>query len=65
MNHPTMQGKWLGFTPNMDVGRAKERFRERFGYEPKEVYHVPGLLLVGPIAEERDAVVPHVQRDAP
>jgi len=47
---------WLGFTPDSDVEWAKRRFREKYGYEPDKVVHVPNLILVGPVRKDDDNV---------
>lgn len=45
---------WLAFLPEVGEKKARERFQERFGYEPKRVLVHNGLLLAGPICKSEE-----------
>ena len=42
------------------IAVAAARFREKYGYPPREVILQRGLLWVGPVGEERPAQGPEV-----
>ncbi len=42
-------GWWLAFGATTDPERARRRFVERYGAEPREIVRAGPLLLVGPI----------------
>jgi len=51
---------WLCFTPDHDPKQAKERFIQKFGYEPEKVFVADGLLWVGPV--NVSDLLPHLGR---
>lgn len=53
---PRVRGLWLAFDRDEDPERARRRFRERYGQEPREVLRCGAVLLAGPIGEGREEV---------
>ena len=50
-----LSGYWLCFSPDTPQEKAAARFREKYGYPPREIVLQRGLLWVGPVGEERPA----------
>jgi hypothetical protein len=57
-NNGRLSGYWLCFSPDTPQEKAAARFREKYGYPPREVILQRGLLWVGPVGEERPAQGP-------
>ena len=60
-NNGRLPGYWLCFSPDTPQEKAAARFREKYGYPPREVILQRGLLWVGPVGEERPAQGPEPQ----
>jgi hypothetical protein len=50
-NNGRLPGYWLCFSPDTPQEKAAARFREKYGYTPREVILQRGLLWVGPVGE--------------
>ena len=50
-NNGRLPGYWLCFSPDTPQEKAAARFREKYGYPPREVILQRGLLWVGPVGE--------------
>ena len=51
-NNGRLSGYWLCFSPDTPQEKAAARFREKYGYPPREVIPQRGLLWVGPVGEQ-------------
>jgi hypothetical protein len=50
-NNGRLPGYWLCFSPDTPQEKAAARFREKYGYPPREIILQRGLLWVGPVGE--------------
>ena len=62
-NNGRLPGYWLCFSPDTPQEKAAARFREKYGYPPREIILQRGLLWVGPVGEERPAGSDVVQNE--
>ena len=64
-NNSRLSGYWLCFSPDTPQEKAAARFREKYGYPPREIILQRGLLWVGPVGEpETQPASPSVIRRA-